>query len=91
MTQTIHKFTLNIADEQDVIMPEGAHILTVQVQNGEICLWAKVITTNPAEARKILIRGTGHDAADVGRYIATVQMAGGGLIWHLFEAAKGGH
>jgi hypothetical protein len=67
-------------------MPEGAEILTVQMQNGEPCLWALVDAHLPTTNRKILIRGTGHDASGVGRYISTFQMKGGALVFHAFEA-----
>ncbi len=85
MTQTVYKYSLRIDDEQMVLLPEQARILAVQVQNGRPCLWALVDTALPAEPRKILIRGTGHDAAGVGRYISTFQMQGGALVFHAFE------
>lgn len=86
MTQTIFKYPLLILDEQQVEMPIGAGIMTVQMQNGQPCLWALVDTRNSPEIRKILIRGTGHPAVDVGRYISTFQMKGGELVFHAFEA-----
>jgi len=48
MNKTIWKFTLDLVDEQQVSLPKDAEILSVQVQNGNICLWALV---NP-EAEK---------------------------------------
>lgn len=84
--KTVYKYPLFILDEQDIEMPDSANILTVQMQNGEPCLWALVDTSNHPSVRKILIRGTGHDADGMGRYISTFQMKGGALVFHAFEA-----
>ena len=85
MTQTIYKYRLRIADEQEIEMPMGAGLMAVQMQNGHPCLWALVDPINSLEKRKILIRGTGHDAPGVGRYISTFQMQDGALVFHAFE------
>lgn len=84
--KTVYKYPLRILDEQEVEMPDSANLLTVQMQNGQPCLWALVDTSNPMVLRKILIRGTGHVAEKVGRYISTFQMQGGALVFHAFEA-----
>ena len=84
--QTIYKYPLLILDQQDVEMPMGAALMTVQMQNGQPCLWALVDTKNTREKRKVLIRGTGHPASDLGRYISTFQMKGSELVFHAFEA-----
>jgi hypothetical protein len=83
--QTIYKYPLLILDEQELEMPMGAGLMTVQMQRGQPCLWVLVDTRNTMEKRKVLIRGTGHPATDVGRYIATFQMKGGELVFHAFE------
>ncbi len=85
MTQTIYKYSLVIIDEQEIEMPMGAGIMSVQMQDGKPCLWALVDTTNSMEKRKIMIRGTGHPAEGLGRYISTFQMCGGALVLHAFE------
>ena len=87
MTQTVYKYSLRIHDEQVVLLPKGAKILTVQGQHGRICLWALVNHVHGVEPRTILIRGTGHDFPEVGRYISTFQMENGELVFHVFEAA----
>lgn len=86
MTQTIYKYPFRIDDEVEIEMPVGATLLTVQIQHGQPCLWALVDPVKSEERRKILIRGTGHDAPGVGRYISTFQMQGGALVFHAFEA-----
>jgi len=86
MTQTIYKYPLLILDEQEIEMPMGAGLMSVQMQNGQPCLWALVDPMNTSERRKVLIRGTGHPADGLGRYISTFQMKGGELVFHAFEA-----
>lgn len=38
----IYKYAIEITDDQDIVMPVGAKILTVQNQNGVPCIWAMV-------------------------------------------------
>jgi hypothetical protein len=83
--KTIHKYPLEVADEQDVTMPVGAVILTVQVQNNQPCLWALVEPDNPTQIRTILMHGTGNPGECFWRYIATIQLHGGKLVFHVFE------
>lgn len=87
MSKTIWKYPIPIADVQDVAMPEGARILCVQTQGELPCLWALVDPTAPPAPRKILIAGTGHtrDDLDLAQYLGTFQLAGGALIFHVFE------
>ncbi len=84
---SIWKFPLQTIDEQVIEVPVGAELLTVQIQNGEPCLWARVDTNELVELRKIAIHGTGHELPDTTRkYIDTYQMAGDSLIFHVFES-----
>lgn len=86
--KTVWKFPLVVDDAQVIAMPANAHILTVQVQGETPCIWALVNPEMPAEERKILISGTGHERKDLDglvNYIGTFQLYGGGLIFHVFE------
>jgi hypothetical protein len=80
---TIHPFTVKVR------MPEGAEILTVQIQNGVPCIWVLVNPENELEIRNFEIFGTGQKiACDIGverKYINTFQMENGSLVFHLFE------
>lgn len=84
---TIWKYPLEITDEQNIRMPKGANILTAQIQGGTLCLWAIVDPKAPLVSRWIGIVGTGHPMAQEMEcvYLGTAQMAGGALVWHVFE------
>ena len=83
---TIYKYPLEPRDEQAVRMPQGAVVLCAQVQNGQICLWARVWSESESEARTFWIVGTGRPMPESKRppqYISTVQIDG--FVWHIFE------
>lgn len=83
---TIHKYPLDLIDEQYVFMPTGADILSAQAQGDQLMLWAKVDTGLSHEARKIVIIGTGNPIeTNLVRYVGTVQMPNRQLVWHVFE------
>jgi len=85
----IWKYPLEVADQQNLKLPTGAKILTVQAQDGNPCLWALVDETLPKfrfEIHAIAIYGTGTPIPDEpGDYIATFQIMGGELVFHAFE------
>lgn len=83
---TIWKFPLDLIHYQQVSMPEGARILSVQTQSERITLWALVDDTTPnTDWRTIEIVGTGHQLSEAPRsYIGTVQTHDGAFVWHLF-------
>lgn len=84
----IYKYPIEIQDEQVVLLPTGAKILTVQTQSGKVFLWAMVNPTMPNDmAVTIRIFGTGHTIQDADRleYIGTIQMCGGALVFHVFK------
>lgn len=81
----VHKFPFNIADMIYITMPVGAKILHVAEQNGVPCIWALVNTANPSRTHAFHVRGTGQDTQGVGDYVATFQMRGGALVFHIFK------
>ena len=89
MEQRIWKYQLEVTDGQNISMPKGAEILTVQVQDGSPCLWALVDPKAETEIRFIEIFGTGNPVlSDIGasrKYISTFQMLEGRLVLHAFE------
>ena len=69
-------------------MPKGAEVLTVQTQGKAERpeLWALVNPDAATEPRTFRTYGTGHPIDhDPGRYVATYQLHGGGLVFHVFE------
>jgi len=84
--KTIWKFEIELTDNQNVMMPMEAKILTVQIQHGKVCVWAIVDPEQPLERRYFYLRGTGHpsDGMDEMQYVGTVQDRQGFLIWHIF-------
>ena len=85
---TIHKFPLTVTDEQTISLPRDARILTVDQQNGQLCLWALVDDQQPTkETHTLRIVGTGHPVNDAHElvHISTVVIESMNLVWHVFE------
>ncbi len=95
--KTIHKYPLEIVDEQSIGLPTGAVVLSVQHQQGKLVLWALVDTTMHERKRCFRIVGTGHPFEGYSsdwRHVATVQVPPEnlamktGLVWHVFMEAR---
>lgn len=77
-------------------MPEGSLILSVQAQlqaDGvleEVCMWVLVDPDLPKVPREFVVYGTGHPVRDdrVEKFLGTVQLSGGKLVFHVFEVPK---
>lgn len=86
MTKRIYKFNILVATDQEIHMPRGARVLSVQTQHDTPQMWVLVDDTQPYEGRVFSVYGTGHSVPeDPGRYRGTWQE--GSLVWHLFENA----
>lgn len=84
--KTIWKYKLETKDSQTIDMPKHAKILTAHVQGNDICIWAIVETNNSFVPRIIEVFGTGHHMPEHRRkYISSVLMFNGNLVFHLFE------
>lgn len=85
--KTIWKFSLDLTDSQNLMLPSGAQLLSVAMQGPALCLWALVDPQGAKERRQIEIRGTGHpiEGADELVFIGTVLQNGGQFVWHIFE------
>ena len=83
--KTIYKYDVPLLDMVTMMMPVGAEVLSVGVQDGRVCLWAMVDPTTPLMSRVFYVCGTG-GPVNVGdaRFIGTVQMDF--FVWHIFEA-----
>jgi hypothetical protein len=89
-TMTIWKFAVPVTDEQFILMPKDARILSVHVQREDICIWALVSPAAEKVQRAIAIRGTSHNCTELdgASFIGTVLLAGGNLVFHVFDRGE---
>lgn len=86
--KSIWKYTLAVKDEQSILMPRGAKVLTVQAQRDDVCLWAEVEAEAPKEPRVFRVFGTGQPLCSDDRsrtYVGTAQLLRLGLVFHVYE------
>lgn len=86
---TIYKYQLNPSPGlQEIKMPRGARVLSVQEQANQIQVWAVVNTDHPEEGRYFRLHMTGDDASQSNALrlpnAATVQLDGGLFVLHVF-------
>lgn len=85
----IHKYELQITDEQRIEMPRNATLLSVQMQRDKMVLWASVNINEPIRSRVIRIHGTGQSIdgeSTFDLYVGTVQ--NGPFVWHVFDGGQ---
>jgi hypothetical protein len=95
MNLSIYKFPLVVTDYQKVYFPKNARILSAQVQNSVLCIWAICdAKTEEKEEREFEIFGTGnpfYENSHFGKehkFIATFQQHNGSFVGHLFELVE---
>lgn len=82
----IWKYPLSSDDIQTIYMPEGARMLSVQLQHGTPQLWALCDECADKKQRRVAIYGTGCLIPnEPGRYIDTFQINSGELVFHVFD------
>lgn len=81
----IWKYPLGgMAEEYEVVMPEGAQVIHAGRQIDTLTLWALVPEAEvPMERRTFALRGTGHHVPEHAQHLRTWQ--DGPFVWHLFE------
>jgi hypothetical protein len=91
-THTIWKYVLEVTNFQIVSVPLGAKVLSAMEQYGQICLWCLVDSNCLGkEACPVWIHGTGTsitNATTQGRFVSSVPLEGGQLIFHVFVGKK---
>lgn len=89
---TIWKYPLIVDNFQFIKLPKDSRILTVQQQQGTLCMWALVDPEKEREEYTVWVIGTGHPMPEVKylHYIDTVQQMNGALVWHIFIELKMG-
>lgn len=83
----IWKYELEVVEEQKILMPKGAKILSLQLQNGVPCIWALVDDKKELEPRPIFTYGTGNPIDLFGQesyFLGTYQLRDGRLVFHVF-------
>ena len=83
--KTIWKYALDLRDEQSPLIPRGAELLSVHMQDGTPTVWALVDPKAERVPREIAIRGTGNPALlpDAARFLGTVLDRA--YVWHVFD------
>lgn len=86
----VWKYVLPFQADPFIDMPEGAEVLTVQMQEGQPVIWALVDPSIEVRRVRFLLAltGKGFDATHA-RYVGTFQIAKAGLVFHLFEMDPG--
>ena len=87
MKKVVYKYKLQITKViQEVVLPLGAQILCIKMQNDELCVWALVDPDQTYnEVVKIRCAGTGHEITEDVEYIDTVMLLDGELVFHFFK------
>jgi hypothetical protein len=85
--KTIWKFPLDLSHRQDIRLPMGAQILTLQLQGLQPCIWALVDPEAVLERRHIFVFETGKQVPDHDglQYMGTLQLFHGLRVFHVFE------
>ena len=87
--RTIHKQSFEINDTVGLILPKGSEILSCQLQHGTPCIWYLCDPSAELEGRVLRIIGTGHPIINNElKFIDTIQMVNGSLVFHVFELLK---
>jgi hypothetical protein len=86
----IYRYELELIGDPSVPMPKGAQVLSVSTERDRLECWALVDPmVAEIELREFRVVGTGNPAPeDLGRFIGTVLVYGGHLVFHVFEAAS---
>lgn len=89
--KTIYKYNLGIPHHNlvcDITLNKGAKILSAQIQQNNLVVWAIVNPKNAMKTKTFHVYGTGFEMEAYDKkhyeYISTVQTSQG-LVWHLFE------
>jgi uncharacterized protein len=86
----IFKYPIEVVDEQVLVLPLGAKVLSAIAQGDDLVVYALVEPI--VEFKKnveIRIAGTGHEIAfdlQKFKFLNSISMYGGRLIWHVFYA-----
>ena len=84
--KTIFKYYLPVSVPFTLAMPQGATILVAQNQAEAVVIWAEVDPELPLESRTFVTAMTGQPLPrGKKQFLGTVQLAGGALVFHVYE------
>ena len=90
----ILKYPLNIAVQQTVHVPVEALVLSVEVQNNKLCMWALCEDTAFRQTKAVEVvtimtgmHGVPEDILTTHRFMGTKMLSNGGFVAHVFVAA----
>lgn len=84
----VFKYTIPLDDHFTIDLPQGARVLSVDVQRDEPQLWALVDPERETEQRTFRFAWPGHPISEIAEqlsFVSTFQMHRGSLIFHIFE------
>ena len=85
--QTIHKQMITFHHEQQIMLPIGAQVLTIEMQFDQPCIWYLCDPSKPVVAHTIRVVGTGialPDDMNLFIYKGTMQIRDGEVVYHAF-------
>lgn len=87
MKRRIYKYPIQLDSVTTLELPKGAEVLHVDIQRDQICLWAEVPIDCllPLRDRSFLVLGTGMDVPVGATHVGSALLAGGSLVWHVYE------
>lgn len=83
----IYKYALPVMGVQEIEMPKGAAVLTVQAQRNDPFIWVDVAPNAPKVKRRFRTYGTGQPMKDwheFPHYVGTYQLNDGALVFHVY-------
>lgn len=83
--RTVWKFPLPYENEIVLMLPAGAEVLHIGMQNGGVVLWALLNPERPVTTRNFRLRGTGHPIDGLVTHVGSTIDEERGLVWHVFE------
>ncbi len=84
MNEAIWKFPLEVTQSPQILLiPKGAKLLFIAMQEGKICLWMELEQSAEKERRKFIVVGTGWELPPDRNYCGTVLVDP--YVWHVFE------
>ena len=84
--ETVYKYLLQPGNHT-IEMPKKAEILTINTQDEEAFVWAKIDTNQTTELRRFFTTGTGMPILNCVKkqYVGSFMMNNKSLVFHVFE------